>query len=46
MPKRTHSPFLLEAKPVLGEVIERLKPWFDYISVLVTDDRGLSYCLI
>jgi TldD protein len=43
MPKRTHSPFLLEAKPVLGEVIEHLKPWFDYISVLATDDRGLSY---
>jgi len=43
MQKRTHSPFLLSAKPVLAEIIDRLKSHFDYISVLATDDRGLSY---
>ena len=43
MLKRKHSQFLLEARPLLGKVIERLEPHFDYISVFATDDRGLSY---
>lgn len=43
MQKRSHSPFLLAAKPVLADIIGHLKPYFDYISVLATDDRGLSY---
>lgn len=43
MQQRTHSDYLLAAKPVLADIIARLKPHFDYISVLATDDRGLSY---
>jgi len=43
MQKRSHSPFLLAAKPLLVEIIDLLEPHFDYISVLATDDRGLSY---
>ncbi len=43
MQKRSHSPFLLAAKPQLVGIIEELRPHFDYISALATDDRGLSY---
>ncbi len=43
MQKRSHSPFLLAAKPLLDQIINLLGPHFDYISVLATDDRGLSY---
>ncbi len=43
MQQRTHSSFLLAAKPQLADIISQLKPHFDYISVLATDDRGLSY---
>jgi TldD protein len=43
MQKRSHSPFLLAAKPLLDQIINLLEPHFDYISVLAADDRGLSY---
>jgi TldD protein len=43
MQKRSHSPFLLAAKPLLAKIVGHLRPHFDYISVLATDDRGLSY---
>lgn len=43
MQQRTHSPFLLASRPMLAGIIAELKPHFDYISVLATDDRGLSY---
>lgn len=43
MQKRSHSHFLLAAKPLLDQIINLLGPHFDYISVLATDDRGLSY---
>jgi len=43
MQRRTHSSFLVAAKPRLADIISRLKPHFDYISVLATDDRGISY---
>ena len=43
MQKRSHSPFLLAVKPLLAKIVGHLRPHFDYISVLATDDRGLSY---
>ncbi|MCE1196190.1 hypothetical protein LWX53_06800, partial [bacterium] len=43
MPERQHSSFLAGQKPLLEELIKILAPRFDYISVLGTDDRGLSY---
>lgn len=43
MIQREHSPFLTGEKPRLIETIRLLAPEFDYISVLGTDDRGLSY---
>ncbi len=43
MQQRTHSSFLLAVKPQLTDIISQLTLHFDYISVLATDDRGLSY---
>ncbi|HWR11222.1 MAG TPA: TldD/PmbA family protein [Rectinemataceae bacterium] len=43
MAKRQHSAFLAGEKPKLGEIIGILSKRFDYISVLGTDDRGISY---
>jgi len=43
MVERPHSTFLADEKPRLVETIRNLAPEFDYISVLGTDDRGLSY---
>jgi TldD protein len=43
MQKRSHSPFLLATRPLLAGLIKELRPHFDYVSVLATDDRGLSY---
>lgn len=43
MIQRPHSIFLAGEKPRLVGIIQNLAPEFDYISVLGTDDRGLSY---
>lgn len=43
MTHRQHSAFLAGEKPALEEMIRLLAGKFDYISVLGTDDRGLSY---
>ena len=43
MIQRPHSAFLAGEKPRLSEIIHALAPRFDYISVLGTDDRGISY---
>ncbi|HEY9055024.1 MAG TPA: TldD/PmbA family protein [Rectinemataceae bacterium] len=43
MIQRTHSAFLKGEKPRLEAVIAALAKKYDYISVLATDDRGLSY---
>ena len=43
MIQREHSPFLAGQKPGLEKLIARLAARFDYISVLGTDDRGISY---
>lgn len=43
MPERVHSPFLVGQKSRLSALINALSPRFDYVSVLGTDDRGVSY---
>ena len=43
MIQRPHSVFLSGEKPTLQEIIRLLSTRFDYISVLGTDDRGISY---
>jgi len=43
MTESHHSAFLLAARPLLKEVIGILSSQFDYISVLCTDDNGISY---
>ncbi|HWP68754.1 MAG TPA: hypothetical protein VN437_05580, partial [Rectinemataceae bacterium] len=43
MVERPHSTFLVGEKPRLVETVKNLAKEFDYISVLGTDDRGLSY---
>jgi TldD protein len=43
MQERSHSAFLLAAKPLLVDIMNRLEPNFDYVSVFAADDRGLSY---
>lgn len=43
MPDSHHSAFLLAARPLLQEIIGILTRSFDYISVLSTDDTGISY---
>jgi len=46
MQTRLHSAFLLAVKPLLAEIINQLKEHFDYVSVLGTDDRGISYAAL
>ncbi|MCE5256990.1 MAG: hypothetical protein LLF89_09120, partial [Spirochaetaceae bacterium] len=43
MIERPHSAFLVELKEKLVGTIRLLEPAFDYISVLGTDDRGISF---
>ena len=43
MIKRPHSTYLVAQKQKLVEAIGLLAPSFDYISVLGTDDRGISF---
>ncbi|MCX7028033.1 MAG: TldD/PmbA family protein [Spirochaetes bacterium] len=43
MPKRAHSAFLSGQRPRLSRMVRALASHFDYISVLGTDDRGISY---
>jgi TldD protein len=43
MPERAHSAFLAGQKSRLSGIVRALEPHFDYISVLGTDDRGISY---
>jgi TldD protein len=43
MKERKHSSFLLSDRPLLTEAIRELASDFDYISVLGTDDKGLSF---
>jgi TldD protein len=43
MTQRAHSKFLSSQRPKLHEIIAILAKSFDYISVLGTDDRGVSY---
>jgi TldD protein len=43
MIERPHSAFLAEQKAHLAGIIRLLAPNFDYVSVLGTDDRGVSY---
>ncbi|MDP2791003.1 MAG: TldD/PmbA family protein [Rectinemataceae bacterium] len=43
MIQRNHSPFLEGQKSALEQLVTRLAGRFDYISVLGTDDRGISY---
>lgn len=43
MIERPHSSFLVAQKEKLVAIIRLLEPSFDYISVLGTDDRGISY---
>jgi TldD protein len=43
MPERQHSKFLIGSKALLKEVIGQLSKRFNYISVLGTDDRGISF---
>ncbi|PKL74262.1 MAG: hypothetical protein CVV27_21400, partial [Candidatus Melainabacteria bacterium HGW-Melainabacteria-1] len=43
MIQRKHSPFLEGQKSALEKLVAMLAGRFDYISVLGTDDRGISY---
>ena len=43
MPERAHSVFLEGQRSRLSGIIAALEPKFDYVSVLGTDDRGISY---
>ena len=43
--KAAFSPYLLEVRPALRELIRLLRRDYDYVSVLASDTAGLSVCI-